>query len=480
MPKNFWFWLIVLVATGLRLIAVNQSLWLDEAISVQTAVNYSTIGIISQFIPKDFNPPLYYLILHFWLTIFPSTEFFIRLPSIIFALLTLVFVYKVSNITYKETKISILAMVLLATSPLHIYYSQEARMYSLATLLAVISVYWLFRLLRDPIWHNILWYVVSTILMVYTHYLAWLLIIGQGLYVLFVKRRLITIYLWIILSYIPWLPIFQQQLAAGQKTTATNAIWSEISGRFSLKAIGLIPVKFIIGRTNFSDKYLYLISIVVLIIFFGVILWREIITDFRVRLEKTAPRAKKYGDGVILCWLLIPVILGVVTSFKIPVLSYFRFLFCLPAFYLLIAKGVFNFSNKKALITIVILINLFFSFRYLLLPQYHRENWQQAIGDLKTLNLNNRPVLIYGNVSAPLDYYFNRFEINSPVIRAEDKDLIANERIIWFIPYAQPIFDPADLTRKFLHSEGFNRTFEEHFNGVTLEKWEKMLAIRYN
>lgn len=469
MPKNFWLCLIVVAAIGLRLIAINQSLWLDEAISVQTALNYSPIEIINQFAPKDFNPPLHYLILHFWLKIFPSIEFFIRLPSIIFALLTLIFVYKISLVTFKEIKTSILAMAILATSPLHIYYSQEARMYSLATLLATISFYWLLKLLKEPKWHNIFLYVITSILMVYTHYLTWLVVISQGLYILFVKRRLITIYIWIILSYILWLPIFLQQLAIGQRTTEVNDIWSEISGRFTLKATGLIPVKFIIGRTSFDNKFIYGAVVLGMILLFVILVFKA----WQVKISKV--------ENIIWLWLILPIIFGILISIKLPVLSYFRFIFCLPALYLLIARGITSLKKLSIFFIIFVIgINVFFSLRYLFIPQFHRENWQQAVRDLKTFNTTHRSVLIYGNVRAPLDYYFSRFEVSSPVVRVEDKELITNENVVWFIPYAQPIFDQEDLTRKFLRSKGFSRTFEQHFNGVTLEKWEKMLAFRYN
>lgn len=462
---SFLIILSLLIGFGLRLIAINQSLWLDEAISVQVATKFSFLEIINQFAPKDFNPPLYYLILHFWLKIFPATEFFIRLPSIIFGVLTALFIYKIYYFIFKEKKEALFSLVLLLTSALHIYYSQEARAYSLAAFTVTASMYYFIKLLKKKDTSNIAFYMFYTVLMLYSHYLCWLAIFTQVIYLFFYQKNKLKNYFWLFISlfliYIPWLPTLFNQLNIGKKAALTNTVWRKIVGGLSLKSISLLPVKFIIGRTSFTNKSFYFILASILVLFFTFLLWQT-------KRKKQNPLAK-----LIWFWLVIPLILGIFISFKIPIFSYFRFLFCLPALYLLIARGVFSFKKPQQFIVLVLLINLFFSFRYLLNQNYYREDWKSALKVLHQRNINQTPVLILENVTAPFDYYDKG---KSRLVFFNQREIVANEEVVWLIPYAQPIFDPRDLTRAFLKTKGFQRVYEEHFNGVTLEKWQKLIA----
>jgi len=52
-------WWILLLCLAVRLIGLNQSLWLDEAISANVAKNYSYSEIVNKFSINDFHPPLY-------------------------------------------------------------------------------------------------------------------------------------------------------------------------------------------------------------------------------------------------------------------------------------------------------------------------------------------------------------------------------------------------------------------------------------
>ena len=75
---------IILFLTSLivRLVSANQSFWLDEGVSISFA--RLPLGSLFTSIANDFHPPLYYLLLHFWLPIAGRAEWLIRLPNIIF------------------------------------------------------------------------------------------------------------------------------------------------------------------------------------------------------------------------------------------------------------------------------------------------------------------------------------------------------------------------------------------------------------
>lgn len=460
------FYLILILGFVLRLVNINQSLWLDEAISWQAVSDYNLKDLLRVFLAKDFNPPLYYLVLYFWFKIFPASEIFMRLPSVIFGVLTCFLVYKVYFLAFKDKKGALLTTALLATAPLHIYYSQEARTYSLTTFLVAGAMFFLLKFLKDKKNKFLIFNSIFLILFLYSHYLTFLFLPVQWLGFLTskiskdkkIRLKFIIVQLINLCFFLLWLPIFLKQLNIGQQIGASSA-WGRVLGQTSWKNIVLLPVKFIMGRTNFLNQFIYGLSAVVLVILFIFIL---------IKARKKAL--------IFWSWLLLPPFLGIIISLKIPVLSYFRFLFCLPVLYLLTAKGIMNFKHKKVvflLSVMLLLINLLFSSRYLFLPRFHRENWQEAIAVLNYKNITYAPVMIMDHVRAPFDYYNQQ---STQIIPPSQKELISQKDQVWLIPYTFPMFDPEDKTRIWLQSRGFVRTFEQHFNGVTLEKWQKLLA----
>src|SRR3989344_3043650 len=124
-------WAILIGGLLLRSFSLNQSLWLDEAINVLATQNFSLIGMITEYAKGDFHPPLFFIIIWVWNKLFGTGEIFIRLPSVIFGVLTIFFTFQIGKKIHSKA-LGLLSSFLLAINPLHIYYSQEARMYSLA------------------------------------------------------------------------------------------------------------------------------------------------------------------------------------------------------------------------------------------------------------------------------------------------------------------------------------------------------------
>ena len=134
--------LILVLGILLRLVVLNQSLWLDEAIGALVARDQTYTQIITEFPKSDNHPPLYYLVLKGWTDIFGNSETSLRFPSIIFGLGSIWLVYLIAlKIDSDKRKFAYLAAIFLATSPFHIYYSQEARMYMMAAFFAASAIY---------------------------------------------------------------------------------------------------------------------------------------------------------------------------------------------------------------------------------------------------------------------------------------------------------------------------------------------------
>src|SRR3989344_2891983 len=136
-------WLVLIISLILRLISINQSLWLDEAINVNNVASLDLKSLIGSYALSDFHPPLYHIILKGWALIFGVSEITARLPSVLFGIGTVFTTYLI-GLKLFEKKTALIAATLISTAPLAIYYSQEARMYSLAAFLASLTVYFLF------------------------------------------------------------------------------------------------------------------------------------------------------------------------------------------------------------------------------------------------------------------------------------------------------------------------------------------------
>ena len=132
-------YLIIFFGFIFRLISINQSLWLDEATSALVA-KMSVADIFSKFLPGDFHPSLYYLFLKGWVALFGMGEVALRIPSVIFGVATIYATYLVAAKLFNR-RVGLISSSLMATSGLAVYYSQEARMYSLAAFLVGFLVY---------------------------------------------------------------------------------------------------------------------------------------------------------------------------------------------------------------------------------------------------------------------------------------------------------------------------------------------------
>ena len=177
--------LLSLLALGLRLIRLSyQPLWWDEGWSLY----FATTGIrnMLELTAVDIHPPLYYLLLHFWIRLFGPGVVSVRLLSVLVGTATVPLLYAAGR-RLAGHRGGLLAAFLLAISPFHIYYSQEVRMYGLVTLFGVAALcsvtQWDAREGRAGLapWVG---YVLAATAALYTAYYAAFLLLALNLYVL--------------------------------------------------------------------------------------------------------------------------------------------------------------------------------------------------------------------------------------------------------------------------------------------------------
>ncbi len=150
--EEFAPWLVLVITMiggGLRaLLLANKGLWLEEAFSMWLA-NHSVGDMLHWIANIDHNPPLYYLLLHYWIEINGNTPFGVRLLSAFFGTATIPVIYLIGK-RLSGVVVGLVAAVLLALSPFNIRFAQETGMYTLLTFNAAIAIYALARLLTDP------------------------------------------------------------------------------------------------------------------------------------------------------------------------------------------------------------------------------------------------------------------------------------------------------------------------------------------
>jgi hypothetical protein len=97
----------------------------------------------------DQHPPLYYLLLHYWIAFKGDASYSVRMLSVFFGTATIPIIYLIGK-RMSGALVGLAAAIFLAFSPFNLYYAQETRMYTLLTFNVAVAMYALVRLLTDP------------------------------------------------------------------------------------------------------------------------------------------------------------------------------------------------------------------------------------------------------------------------------------------------------------------------------------------
>jgi len=476
------FCTILLIGFLMRLVVINQSFWLDEAIGVIAAKTLTFKEIAINFVKADNHPPLYYLFLKLWGDNLGYSEVSVRLLSIFFSMLTLTVVYKICQFFNKSKNQSLLTILFLATSPFYIYYSQEARMYSLATLGASLCL-WSFLLIlkKENINKFLPWFFFSfsVVFLIFSDYVPVFLLPIFLLYALYSRKdtawwkRFLVSFIPLLIMGLFWIPVVLAQSERGRILINTLPSWLKVAGGANLKQLVLVWTKFTLGRISFYPKTLYysLISI------FSV----PLIISFLSSLKKIKENL------LIWLWLVIPLLLGFIISFLFPVFIYFRFLFILPAFYFLIGVGILNFKNKLVriiLIAALLIVNLTGWLIYVKDPSQQREMWREAVKLIESKAKDNEiSIFNYPEPFAPYRWYATKvrgvgvadsISVHKEKTETLTKLAIKDKKGIYYFEYLWQLSDPNRVVEETLKFQGFKQKEVYNFNGVGLVSyWQK-------
>lgn len=467
--KTNIFLIVILVISFLyRLIAINQSFWLDEAIQAWAVSHFNLFTLLKNYMPGDFNPPLSHVITFIFVKFFGSSELVLRLPSVLAGVGLVWVCYKFLSKILDPTKDSLLiklGTVLISFSPLLFYYSQEARPYELAAFFVTWSMYEFYSCFIEKS-KDYKPYILVTGLMFLSHYLTWFIWPIQFIYLIIFenskdfKHKLVKLFAPLSFIFIIF-PMLFSQLKSGLGAADNLEVWKNLSA-FSLKQLALIPSKILLGRLNIDFNLPFTILILVFLLLYVIILLQKL------NLKKPKQILKDNIFVLLSLWLIGPVLIGAILSLKLAIFTYFRFLYIAPAFYLLLIYSLQNLKKDKQykFIFLFILLSFVSTNIYLINPNNHRENWKETVAFITRNNFSNN-VVILSSMSRPFWYYDKD---NHNLIDYPNIDKIIYEKYVWLVKYGQPIFDPENKTEKELESYGFQQLQQKNFRGDIIVK----------
>ena len=166
------------------------SLWTDEIFSLKAARS-GWSAMFGTIVLDKVHPPLFYIILKFWIAIGGQSLWWVKLLPVLIAIATVIPLC----LLCKEINLPVQAMnvvlILMAVNTYLIQYAQELRMYSLLFLFTV-SSFWLFArfINRDEsVLMNLLFLFINNLLLVYTHYFGWLVVGVEVCFLIWCNRR---------------------------------------------------------------------------------------------------------------------------------------------------------------------------------------------------------------------------------------------------------------------------------------------------
>ena len=174
-------WLVGLTLVGLvlRVIHLNEGLWLDEIYSLVNQFRLGTWEIFTTYI-GDNQHPLYAVLASMSVSVFGEHPWSARLPAVLFGIATIPALY-IFGARVSTPREGLLAAALLTFSYHHVWFSQNARGYTALALAAVLCSDYFIRIIKEHKPKDMWAYAVIAALGCYAHLTMVFVVIGHFL-----------------------------------------------------------------------------------------------------------------------------------------------------------------------------------------------------------------------------------------------------------------------------------------------------------
>jgi len=195
---------LTLLGFALRLYRLGESsLWMDEAFTWFRASLPVGEGLRALLAVMN-HPPLHQLLMALVVRV-DSSEFFLRIPSVMAGVVALPVIYRVGR-QLGGRRLGMSAAALLAVNPFHVWYSRDARDYAFVALLALLVFDLFLQLLRGRrVWGR---FTLISSLLYFTHYFGLLTALVQFVYLLLnFRSRYRLLRPWMLSQGLAFLPL---------------------------------------------------------------------------------------------------------------------------------------------------------------------------------------------------------------------------------------------------------------------------------
>lgn len=361
--------LIASIYVSVRFWALSDScLWFDEIFSVHAA-EHTWNGLLD-FVALDLvHPPLFYISLKLWIAIGGEGLLWLRLfPAFLSVTAVVPFVLLCRQLKLAPPAGG-LALLFFAVNGSLIKYSREVRMYSLLLLLSLASTWLFVRFVKTG--KGVGWLAVANILLVYTHYFGWLVVLSEVVAVsIFYRerwRQVFYVTAATLVAFVPWV-IAILNVVRSDANIEQNIGWMQLPGFGDAAEFILnLAEPFYYSLTNLDPRSVYIVSIpIVAAIAVG--------SGMYILSKKSESHA--YGEAIRLLTTLIaaPLVVAFVGSWVMP-LSFWgtrHLIVVFPVVFILTALMISNIEIRGVcnaiIISLCILITLGFAID-LLRPQ---------------------------------------------------------------------------------------------------------------
>ena len=344
---HYSLFIILTLAAALRvnLLFVRGTWWFDEMFSV----HYSLLpwGKAIQYWLLENNPFLYNLVLRGWINIFGQGETTVRIPSLIFGLATIIFVYYIAQRWFSRRAAAVSSLII-SLSGIHLFVSVETRTYTLFTLLTTLSFYWFIKIFVEQKTGRWTWWLffLTQVALLYSHLTALTVIIIQALALVYFKtteratrRKFLLTQFFSLLIWSFWfIPSLLPKL-----NSRSFYGWFFTYDSESSNILTILNTLFI--NTNISEFVFTL---------FAIILLGTIFYAFKI-----FPRQDHKNKSILfilMLWSFVPALLGAFLGQYVT--KYF--VFSLPGFALLIAWTFDQIADKTTKLAVTALFIVIF------------------------------------------------------------------------------------------------------------------------
>jgi 4-amino-4-deoxy-L-arabinose transferase-like glycosyltransferase len=166
----------------------GYGLWSDEFVTLLIVSKTSWLELIRTCfnVPQPM-PPLYFMAERPFVALFGANEISLRLLSALSSWLLLYFVFAIGRMLF-DFEVGLVAALLCAVNSTQIVYAQNARPYAFCLLLASISFLSFLKWMKSQTRLSGSTFILSTALLLYSHYVFFLVPLIQNLYFLWLRR----------------------------------------------------------------------------------------------------------------------------------------------------------------------------------------------------------------------------------------------------------------------------------------------------